>query len=187
MMNQNDKVLEITKKWVETFVLGLNLCPFARHPYNNGKIKYVLFEGNDVEKLTEVLVAEMAYLEEVTPSVCETTLIILCDTLTEFQDYLDYLEVAEYVLEQIDLSHVFQVASFHPDYQFDETLPNDAENFTNRSPYPMLHILREDSVERAIEAFPEVGDIPAQNIETMNKLGAAKIKKMLHDLKKTLK
>jgi uncharacterized protein len=129
----------------------------------------------------------MAYLEETPPSVCETTLIILCDTLKEFEDYLDYLEVAEFILDEIELSHVFQVASFHPDYQFDETLPNDAENFTNRSPYPMLHILREDSVERAIEAFPEVGDIPAQNIETMNKLGTVQIKKMLHELKKSAK
>lgn len=186
-MNQNDKIISITQKWLETFVLGLNLCPFARHPYRNGKIRFVVFETENLEHLTEMLVKEMAYLEQTTPSVCETTLIILRDGLKDFEEYLDYLEMAEYVLEQIDLSHVFQVASFHPDYQFEETLPNDAENYTNRSPYPMLHILREDSVERAIEAFPEVGDIPAQNIETMNKLGTEKIKKMLHELTKTLK
>lgn len=186
-MNQNDKIISITQKWLETFVLGLNLCPFARHPYRNGKIRFVVFENENLEHLTELLVKEMAYLEKTPPSVCETTLIILRDGLKDFEEYLDYLEMAEYVLEQIDLSHVFQVASFHPDYQFEETLPNDAENYTNRSPYPMLHILREDSVERAIEAFPEVGDIPAQNIETMNKLGTEKIKKMLHELTKTHK
>jgi uncharacterized protein len=184
-MNQNDKIIQITHKWFETFVLGLNLCPFARHPYKNDKVRFVVFEGDNLEKLTEMVVQEMDYLEKVSPSVCETTLVILRDCLTDFQEYLDYLEVAEYVLEQLELSLVFQVASFHPDYQFDETLPNDAENYTNRSPYPMLHILREDSVERAIEAYPEVGDIPAANIETMNELGTAKLKKMLYDITKT--
>lgn len=184
-MNQNDKIISVTHKWLETFVLGLNLCPFARHPYRNGKIRIVVFESDNLEHLTEMLVNEMHYLQETPPSVCETTLIILRDCLIDFHDYLDYLEVAEYVLEQMDLALVFQVASFHPDYQFEETLPNDAENYTNRSPYPMLHILREDSVERAIEAFPEVGDIPAQNIETMNTLGTVKLKQMLHELSKT--
>ena len=184
-MNQNDKIIQITHKWFETFVLGLNLCPFARHPYKNDKVRFVVFEGDNLEKLTELVVQEMDYLEKVSPAVCETTLVILRDSLSDFQEYLDYLEVAEYVLEQLELSLVFQVASFHPDYQFDETLPNDAENYTNRSPYPMLHILREDSVERAIEAYPEVGDIPATNIETMNQLGTAKLKKMLYDITKT--
>lgn len=184
-MNQSDKVLQETKKWVETFVLGLNLCPFARHPYKAGKIRFIVFEGKDIEHLTETVVREIAYLDRTPPSVCETTLIIIRDFLGEFDEYLDYLEVAEYVLEQINMEGVFQVASFHPDYQFEGTMPHDAENFTNRSPYPMLHLLREESVERAIEAYPEVGDIPAQNILTMNELGAEKIKQMLNELKKT--
>jgi uncharacterized protein len=186
-MSQNDKILDITKKWVEEFVLGLNLCPFARHPYRSGKVRFVVFEGDDTEHLTETMVREIAYLDKTPASVCETTIVIIRDMLQDFEEYLDYLEVAEFVLEQLDMEGVFQVASFHPDYQFDGTLPNDAENFTNRSPYPMLHILREDSVERAIEAFPEVGDIPAQNIKTMNELGTDKIKRMLHELKKTPK
>lgn len=184
-MNNTDNVLEITKAWLETFVLGLNLCPFARHPFRTGKIKYVVFEGDDTEKLTETLVAELQYLDSTPPSVCETTLIILKEALPDFEEYLDYLEMAEIIVEQLDFEGIFQVASFHPDYQFDETLPNDVENYTNRSPYPILHLLREDSVERAIEAFPEVGDIPAQNIETMNKLGLQAVKKMLNDIKRT--
>lgn len=183
-MNRKEIVLKETKEWLEVFVLGLNLCPFARHPYRNDKIKFVVFEGDDTELLTQTLVTELEYLDNNTPSVCETILIILQDALTDFEEYLDYLEVAEYVIEEIKFEGVFQVASFHPDYQFDETLPSDAENYTNRSPYPILHLLREDSVERAIEAFPEVGDIPAQNIATMNKLGVEAIKKMLYDIKR---
>lgn len=184
-MNQNDTVIKITQDWIETFVLGLNLCPFARHPYRTGKIKYVLFEGENLELLTEMLVNELEYLDNTPPSVCETTLIVLKEALPEFLDFLDYLEVAEYVVEQIKFEGVFQIASFHPDYQFEDTLPSDAENYTNRSPYPILHILREDSVERSIEAFPEVGDIPAQNIDTMNQLGTEKIKQMLNEIKRT--
>lgn len=184
-MNENDKVIAITQKWVETFVLGLNLCPFARHPYRTGRIRYVVFEGEDLDLLTELLATELQYLDNTPPSVCETTLIILKEALPEFLDYLDYLEVAEYVVEQIKFEGVFQIASFHPDYQFEDTLPTDVENYTNRSPYPLLHILREDSVERSIEAFPEVGDIPAQNIEMMNKIGSEKIKQMLNDVKKS--
>jgi uncharacterized protein len=137
-----------------------------------------------LEALTETLVTELNYLDSTPPSVCETILIILQDALPEFEEYLDYLEMAEFVIEEINFEGVFQVASFHPDYQFDETLPNDPENYTNRSPYPILHLLREDSVERAIEAYPEVGDIPAQNIEMMNKLGSSTIKKMLDDIKR---
>ncbi len=184
-MNENDIVIKITQDWIEAFVLGLNLCPFARHPYRAGKIKYAVFEGDNLELLTELLVNELEYLDITPASVCETTLIILKEALPEFLDFLDYLEVAEYVVEQIKFEGIFQIASFHPDYQFEDTLPSDVENYTNRSPYPILHILREDSVERSIEAFPEVGDIPAQNIDTMNKLGSEKIKKMLNDIKRT--
>lgn len=176
--------LQLTKNWLETFVLGLNLCPFARHPLRNGKVRFVVFEGDDLEALTETFVRELAYLDQAPPSVCETTLIILRDILGEFEEYLDFMEMSEIIVEQLELEGVFQVASFHPDYQFEETEPTDAENYTNRSPYPMIHLLREDSVTRAVEAFPEVGDIPARNIETMNNLGIEKIKSLLNDIRK---
>jgi uncharacterized protein len=177
-------VIETTKLWVERFVIGLNLCPFARHPFRTEKIRYLVFEGDNQETLTEKLVMEVNKLLETTPSVLETTLIILPDMLADFDDYLDYLEVAEFIMSELELEGLVQVASFHPDYQFDETDPSDVENFTNRSPFPMLHLLREDSVERAIEAFPEVGDIPARNIETMKNLGFDHVNKMFHDIKK---
>jgi hypothetical protein len=123
-------------------------------------------------------------LEQSPPSVVETSLIILKEALSDFDEYLDYLEVTEFVLNELELAGVFQIASFHPDYQFEGTEPEDAENYTNRSPFPMIHILREDSVTRAVEAYPEVGNIPEQNIEMMNKLGVDKIKQMIYDIKR---
>jgi uncharacterized protein len=182
MKNSHNHVIDTTKLWVERFVIGLNLCPFARHPFRTDKIKYLVFDGDNQEKLTEKLVMEINHLLETTPSVLETTLIILPDMLADFDEYLDYLEISEFILSELELEGLVQVASFHPDYQFEGTEPDDVENYTNRSPFPILHLLREDSVERAIEAFPEVGDIPAQNIETMKDLGLDHVKKMLNDI-----
>lgn len=182
MKKSQNHLIETTQQWVEQFVIGLNLCPFARHPYRTNKVRYVVFEGNNTEKLTEKLVMEINYLLETSPSVLETTLIILPEMLADFDEYLDYLEISEFVLAELDLDEAVQVASFHPDYQFDGTQPTDVENFTNRSPFPMLHLLREDSIDRAVEAFPEVGDIPARNIETMNNLGYIHVNKMLNDI-----
>ena len=115
----------------------------------------------------------------------ETTLIILPEVLDEFEAYLDFIDMSEFILEEVDLDGVIQIASFHPDYQFDETEPTDVENYTNRSPFPMLHLLREESVNRAIEAYPEIGDIPDNNIDTMNKLGLTRVKQMLDDISRT--
>lgn len=184
-MTENEKAVHATREWIETFVLGLNLCPFARHPYRNDKIRYVVFEGQDVVLLGELLVKELKILEETSPSVLETTLIIIRDCLTDFNEYLALFYASEELLEQIDYDGMFQLASFHPNYQFEDTEPTDAENYTNRSPYPIYHILREDSITRSIEAFPEVGDIPERNQDTMNKIGLLTLKKMLDDIHPT--
>jgi uncharacterized protein len=182
MKKSQNHIIETTQLWVERFVIGLNLCPFARHPFRTNKIKYFTFEGANQEKLTERVVMEINLLLETPPSVLETTLIILPEMLADFDEYLDYLEILEFVLAELELEGLVQVASFHPDYQFEGTDIMDAENFTNRSPLPVLHLLREDSIDRAIEAFPEVGDIPARNIETMKNLGFNQVKKMLNDI-----
>jgi uncharacterized protein len=184
-MTENEKAILITKNWIETFVLGLNLCPFARHPYRNDKIRYVVFEGDDMTQLGEFLVKEMHILDETSPSIIETTLIVLRDTLTNFDEYLEILYALEELLNQLEYDGVYQLVSFHPDYLFEESEPTDVENYTNRSPYPMLHLLREDSVSRTIEAFPEVGDIIERNQDTMNKIGLLAIKKMFDDVFKT--
>ncbi len=184
-MKDKVQVIETTKRWLESFVIGLNLCPFAKHPFRNNKIRYVVFEDSDLEKLTETLLIEANELVATTPSVLETTLIILPESLEKFEEYLDYLNMADFIFEEVDLDGVIQIASFHPDYQFDETEITDVENYTNRSPYPMFHLLREDSVTRALEAYPEVGDIPENNIDTMNKLGTTRVKQMLDDIIRT--
>lgn len=184
-MKDKEQIIETTKLWLERFVIGLNLCPFAKHPFKNGKIRYIVFEDNDLEKLTELLLKEANELVETTPSVLETTLIILPEILDEFEEYLDYVEMAEFIFAEVDLEGVIQLASFHPDYQFEDTEPTDVENYTNRSPFPMLHLIREDSITRAIEAYPEVGNIPETNIETMNNLGLTRVKQMLDDINRT--
>jgi uncharacterized protein len=183
-MKENEKAIGITKKWIEAFVLGLNLCPFARHPYKYDKIRYVIFEGEDVKELCKVLTTEMALLDDTTPALLETTVIIAHDGFTDFEDYLSALFDADALLEELDYEGVYQLASFHPDYKFEGSESNDVTNYTNRSPYPMFHLLREDSVTRALDAFPEVGDILSQNQETMTKLGLTKVKKMLDDVQK---
>lgn len=184
-MKDKEQIIETTKLWLERFVIGLNLCPFAKHPFKNGKIRYIVFEDNDLEKLTELLLKEANELIETTPSVLETTLIILPEILDEFEEYLDYVEMAEFIFAEVELEGVIQLASFHPDYQFEDTEPTDVENYTNRSPFPMLHLIREDSITRAIEAYPEVGNIPETNIETMNNLGLTRVKQMLDDINRT--
>ncbi len=184
-MKEKEQIIETTKLWLERFVIGLNLCPFAKHPFKNDKIRYVIFEGDDLEKLTELLLKEAEELVHTTPSVLETTLIILPEILDEFEEYLDFVEMSEFIFAEVELEGVIQLASFHPDYQFDETEITDVENYTNRSPFPMLHLLREDSITRAIEAYPEVGDIPENNIDTMNKLGHTRVKQMLDDIIRT--
>jgi hypothetical protein len=184
-MSKESRILKTTKAWVEQFVIGLNLCPFARHPFKHNKIRYVVFDGDDLEKLTEVLIQELREMDIMTPSVLETTLIVLPDCLADFEAYLDFIEVAEYVVSALDFEGAIQVASFHPGYQFEGTNLLDVENYTNRSPYPMLHLLREDSVTRAIEAYPEHADIPARNIDTMNKMGLTRVKQLLDEISRT--
>jgi uncharacterized protein len=183
-MKENEKAIQTTKNWVEAFVLGLNLCPFARHPYKYDKIRYVIFEGEDVKALCDLLTAEMVLLDATSPAILETTVIIARNGFADFEDYLSALYDADVLVAELDYEGVYQLASFHPDYKFEGSESDDVSNYTNRSPYPMFHLLREDSVTRALDAFPEVGDILANNQETMTKLGLTKVKKMLDDVRK---
>jgi uncharacterized protein len=181
-MIENEQVVQTTKNWIETFVLGLNLCPFARHSYKNDKIRYIVFEGDSLEELGLLMVKELDLLNETSASVLETTIVIVKDAFEEFELYLEIYYALEDLVTQMDYDGVFQLASFHPNYLFDETSETDVENYTNRSPYPLFHILREDSVTRSVEAFPEVGDIVERNQETMNQLGLLTVKKMFDEL-----
>jgi hypothetical protein len=167
----HEAVIAATQNWLEKAVIGLNLCPFAKAVHIKNQIRYVVSDATTPEALLEVLMAELELLAETNPAKVDTTLIIHPQVLGDFEDYNEFLDVADAALEDMQLDGILQVASFHPDYQFADTDQNDIENYTNRAPYPTLHLLREESVDRAVESFPEAEDIFEKNIETMRKLG----------------
>jgi hypothetical protein len=175
--------ITITQNWVKEFIVGMNFCPFAKAPFTQERIRYILEESDDIDEFAKTLFRELAYLKN-NPEV-ETTLIIHPNLLNNFQEYLLFLEVAEQLLEEIGLEGIFQIASFHPDYQFEGTAPDDVENYTNRSPFPMLHILREESVSKAVDTFPNLEDIPQQNIVRLQALGIAAVKQRWNEIRTT--
>ena len=176
-----NKEIEATKRWLEKIVVGLNLCPFARLPFATGKVRYVVYEGTDIIPLAKLMVREALYLSRTPAEEAETTLLILPNALPDFLDYLDFLEESEWLIRENGLEGVIQVASFHPDYQFEGTQPEAPENYTNRSPYPMLHLLREESVARALDNYQDPEKIPERNIEKMQRLGIEGIKRLLRE------
>jgi hypothetical protein len=164
--------ISATQHWLEQAVIGLNLCPFARAVHVKQQIRWVESEARDAQALLDDLVRELQFLAAADAEVVDTTLLIHPHALTEFLDYNDFLDVADAAIEALGYTGALQVASFHPDYRFEGTAPDDVGNFTNRSPYPMLHLLREDSIARAVAAFPDVSAIYERNVETLHRLGA---------------
>ena len=160
-----------TRRWLERAVIGLNLCPFAKAVHVKGQIRYVVSEATTPESLAEELQRELEFLAEASAELVDTTLLIHPHVLTDFLDFNDFLEVADGIVDALELDGILQVASFHPQFQFEGTEPDDITNYTNRAPYPMLHLLREDSVERAVAAFPDELAIAETNIGTLTKLG----------------
>lgn len=160
-----------TQHWIEKAVIGLNLCPFAKAVYIKHQIRYVVSHAGSPEALQTDLVAELRHLQAADPEKIDTILLIHPWVLNDFLDYNDFLDVADASVEASGLAGQIQVASFHPQYRFAGTGPDDIENYTNRSPYPMLHLLREASIDRAVDAFPDASDIFSKNIETMRRLG----------------
>lgn len=167
----DEQIIAATQKWLEKAVIGLNLCPFAKAVHVKQQIRYVVSPATSPEVLLETLMNELQLLSDTDPDTIDTTLLIHPFVLTDFLDYNEFLDVADAAVEDMQLDGELQVASFHPGYQFAETDQNDISNYTNRAPYPILHLLREDSIERAVEAFPEASEIFDKNIETMEKLG----------------
>jgi hypothetical protein len=166
-----EQVAAATRDWLEKAVIGLNLCPFARAPHVQGRIRYAVSEAESPEELLTHLIAELRTLAAAAPEEIETTLLIHPRVLHDFLDYNDFLDVADAAVADLGLEGTIQVASFHPRYQFAGTAPDDVENYTNRSPYPILHLLREASVERAVETFQDASQIYEKNIETLRRLG----------------
>lgn len=160
-----------TREWLEKAVIGLDLCPFAKPVHLRGQIRYALSEAETREDLLAHLLDELQALAAADPAEVDTTLLIHPYVLGDFLDYNDFLEVAEAAVEELGLTGEIQVASFHPRYRFDGTGPDDLENLTNRSPHPILHLLREASVSRAVAAFPDPASIYQKNVETLHRLG----------------
>ena len=173
-----DIAIADTVRWLERAVIGLNLCPFAKAPHIKGQIHHALSEAKGLEGLRDELIAELQALAALPADERETTLPIIPQMLRDFLDFNDFLDEADGVLQELDLEGEFQVASFHPDFQFAGTEPDDITNFTNRSPYPTLHLIREASIDRAVQAFPEAEAIYEANMATMEKLGHAGWKKL---------
>ncbi len=166
-----DAVVAATVAWLEVAVIGLDLCPFARGVHAAKRIRYAVTGAETPEDLLESLMDELRTLAAADPAEIETTLLIHPRVFGDFLDYNDFLDAAEAAVDDLGLCGEIQLASFHPHYQFAGTAPADVENCSNRSPYPMLHLLREASVERAVADHPDTGRIPQKNIETLRRLG----------------
>jgi hypothetical protein len=166
-----DPVLLATQTWLEKAVIGLNLCPFAKAVHVKKQIRYVVSAASNVEELHANLLAEIEFLLEANPEQVETTLLIHPQVLTDFLDFNDFLDVADALLVDLNADGILQIASFHPDYQFFGTKADDIENYTNRSPYPTLHLIREASIERVLDTYPDTDGIYQKNIDTLNQLG----------------
>ena len=168
-----EQVLAKTRHWLETAVIGLNLCPFAKAVYVKNQVRLVVSKARHADDLLEELDRELDLLVATPASEIDTTLLIHPTLFEDFLDFNDFLEVAEGVVDEHELEGVVQLASFHPQFQFDDAEPDDISNYTNRAPFSILHLLREESVEKAVEAFPQADAIFEANIATLEKLGHA--------------
>jgi hypothetical protein len=166
-------VLAATRDWLEKAVIGLNLCPFAKAVHTKGQVRWVVSDATTPDDLLVELEAELQHLAATEPETTDTTLLIHPGVLHDFLDFNDFLGAADALLERLGLDGTLQIASFHPRFQFAGTLPGDISNCTNRTPFPTLHLLREASIDRAVEAFPDAEAIYERNIEMLQKLGAA--------------
>lgn len=167
----NEEIVDATRHWLTRAVIGLNLCPFAKAVYVKEQIRYVVSEARSFEDVLADLEKELKHLADSDPEKVDTTLLIVPHALEDFAEYNDALHFADTLLKQPRLEGELQIASFHPDYQFDDAEPDDIENFTNRAPYPIFHLLREASIERAVDAFPDAANIYERNMATLRRLG----------------
>lgn len=183
MKNKND-ALETTRKWVEKVVVAYQLCPFAKSPFEQDKIRYHALPSSDLKDLKKEILAELAFLGEHSSKELETTLLVLTEGFTNFLEFWDLVGLAEDWLEEADYTGVYQIASFHPAYIFAGTRPDEAQNYTNRSPLPTLHLIREDSLEKAIDSHPNIEEVPNRNIRLMEEKGRAHWEQLLAEIRK---
>jgi len=169
----HEEVIAATRDWIEKAVIGLNLCPFAKSVYVKNQVRIVVSDARHIDGFLEDLDRELDHLAEVDPEVTDTTLLIHPTLFPDFLDFNDVHQIADEAVAEHDLEGVIQIASFHPQYQFEGTEPDDITNYTNRAPFPTLHLIREESLDRAVEAFPDAEMIYERNMETLRKLGLA--------------
>jgi len=167
----NERMVQDTLRWLERAVIGLNLCPFAKYVYVKGQVHCAVSQASTEDELRGDLLQELQNLVALDPEVRDTTLLIVQNLLQDFDDYNDYLNVADECLIELELEGEIQIASFHPQYRFAGTDENDITNYTNRSPYPTFHLIREASMDRAVAAFPDAEAIFEVNMTTLNELG----------------
>lgn len=164
-------VVAETRAWLERAVIGLSLCPFAKAVYQKDQIRYVVSRATTLAALRREVAVELRLLAAADPERIETSLLMLPDALASFLEFNEFLGVADAQIQALGLGGEIQIASFHPGYQFADSEPDAIENFTNRSPFPTLHLLREESVERAVQAFPDPASIYEKNMTTLRALG----------------
>ncbi len=173
MNDPEHTILAATRHWLTRAVIGLNLCPFAKSVVVKDQVRYAISAAASFEDALADLERELRALEEADPQVLDTTLVIFPHVFADFDDFNDAIHFADRLLQQLRLDGTLQIASFHPAYRFDGSEAGDVENFTNRAPYPILHLLREASIDRAVEAFPDAADIYERNQATLRRLGHA--------------
>lgn len=167
----DDAVVALTRAWLEQAVIGLNLCPFAKSVHVKNQVRYRVSQGQDWDSVAVDLEEELVLLAKSDPEHIDTTLLILPLAFADFHEYNDFLDWADRILERMRLDGELQIASFHPDYQFADAGPDDIENYSNRSPFPILHLLRESSIDRAVAAYPDAAAIFEKNMATLRNLG----------------
>lgn len=171
MQQTDEKIIQTVDKWLQNVVIGLNLCPFAKHPYQLNRVHLTTSHAKTEQELLTDLATQACELLAMPISERETTVLIVSDFLQDFLDYNQFLDLADWLLEENGWQEDLQIASFHPDYQFAGTHPQDAQNLTNRSPFPLLHLIRQDSIEKALQHFPDSPEsIFETNIETVENL-----------------
>jgi hypothetical protein len=171
-----EQVLAETQHWIDDVVIGLELCPFAKRSVDDGRLRIHVSGATSPAELLVALESELAIVKS---AELDSSLIVHPNVLTDFLDFNDFLSAAEAAIIQESLAGEIQIASFHPDYRFEGTAPDAIENYTNRSPYPMLHLLREDAVSLAVESHPDPHRIPARNIARLEQLGWDELRKRL--------
>lgn len=173
----NHAIITQTKKWIASFIIAHNICPFAKREYDSGSIHYELVTSDTFEEQLQTLILACSNLDN--NSNIETTLLILTNGLDDYDDYLDFLAVANALMHKQGYEGVYQLASFHPDYCFEGVAADDASHYTNRSPYPMLHLIREASLEKVLTHYPNPEKIPERNIEYTRELGVKTLRELL--------